>query len=606
MPNSDQDRSIFLELPSQAMKNVYAQIDAAARLTNCVLLLGETGVGKEGIARRLHDRSARASGPFVKVNAGKFDPERIENELFGHVRGAFTGSVANRQGLLKRAHTGTLFLDEIGELACDLQVHLLRVLEEQLVRPQGSDAEARIDVRFVAATNRDLAAAMDRFNAAESKGQPIPTRAFRPDLYARLDGKTIRIPPLSDRPDDVAFLATAFAMREARKLGVSQPVFMPDALRALREHSWQPGNTRTLRSVIENAVTDAGGAEIRLQHLHLDGRRSPSPVERAELVTAALNACGMSDKSAEVTRHLSALRTTVTDGSNEEVLIAKRELLALFSALWKHSEARPYLKRTREDWWGSQTWLKVYELLWTSWVVELPFDFLERSWSVERIARLFSEAPPTSFEKFALHPPISPRLQLSDEQQKVFDTVMLASEKVNILELALGGPSTAVIEALKGAPKVTVIENGTVADLADEIAAAKESGAERIVIEGASCDSDKAYKELAGKLDRLARNGPKLIFWGVRFHGYGGDGVFQGSRRQFFPLEHAGLAWSAENHLLPPCCVRVLEAAVRTSAVTEPLACMRALVGLGLLEQGTDSYGLTAAGQGWLRERASR
>ncbi len=216
-----------------------------------VLLFGETGTGKEVIARAIHDRSKRRAGPFWRVNCGAIAPELIDSELFGHERGAFTGAVGQRKGWFEQAHRGTLFLDEVGELTPAAQVRLLRVLQEgELVRV-GGKSPLTVDVRIVAATHRDLAAM-------------VATRAFREDLYYRLAVFPIVIPPLRDRTEDIPHLARYFASRAAQRFGLRTALPSTEDLRLLSVYPW-PGNIRELAAVLDRAVLLGEGHRLEVQ-----------------------------------------------------------------------------------------------------------------------------------------------------------------------------------------------------------------------------------------------------------------------------------------------------------------------------------------------------
>ncbi|MBL8486796.1 MAG: sigma-54-dependent Fis family transcriptional regulator, partial [Rhodocyclaceae bacterium] len=205
-----------------------------------VLVLGESGTGKEVAARALHQASPRKDGPFVPVNCAAIAPELIESELFGHVRGAYTGAATGREGLFFYARGGTLFLDEISELAYPMQAKLLRVLEERRLRPVGSEQEVPVDVRVVAASNKDLAA-------------EVAAGRFRPDLFYRLQVVELRMPALRERPEDIRELAAHFVEALAPQLGV--PPLMPEdrALRCMQAYDW-PGNVRELRNLVERSL----------------------------------------------------------------------------------------------------------------------------------------------------------------------------------------------------------------------------------------------------------------------------------------------------------------------------------------------------------------
>jgi transcriptional regulator with GAF, ATPase, and Fis domain len=231
---------------SPAMLSVLAQVDRFSMLPWPVLVCGETGVGKERVARALHERGPRAKGPFVPLNGGGLPRELIESELFGHERGAFTGAVQAHRGAFEQAHGGTLFLDEIAELPPDLQTRLLRVLETWQVRRVGSESARRVDVRLVCATHRDLRALVD-------------DAQFRADLYYRIHRLVIEVPPLRTRPEEVPALANHFLTLMQPEIGTR--TLEPDALERLRRHRWR-GNIRELRNVLELAAVDCDGAVI--------------------------------------------------------------------------------------------------------------------------------------------------------------------------------------------------------------------------------------------------------------------------------------------------------------------------------------------------------
>ncbi len=222
--------------------------ERVARSDAPVLLLGETGTGKELFARFVHERSGRAEGPLVPLNCAAVPEALLESELFGHERGAFTGADRRRKGLLELARGGTLFLDEVGEMPAALQAKLLRVLETRQVRRLGGEAEMRVDFRLVAATNRDLALA-------------VKEKRFREDLYYRLAVLSVRLPPLRDRAGDAERLARHFLRELAPRAGKPDLRFSAAALEAIRAGRW-PGNVRELRNLVERAIVLARGAEI--------------------------------------------------------------------------------------------------------------------------------------------------------------------------------------------------------------------------------------------------------------------------------------------------------------------------------------------------------
>jgi DNA-binding NtrC family response regulator len=237
---------------SAAMVDVYNQIARAADSHVPVLIVGESGTGKELVARAVHENSRRAARPFVAVNCGAIAESLLESELFGHVRGAFTGAVADTKGLFEQAHTGTIFLDEIGETSPSLQVKLLRALEEGEVRPVGATRGVRVDNRVLAATNTDLERA-------------VAEQRFRADLYYRLSVLVIRVPPLRDRIEDIGLLAVSF-LRRASDRARRQVELSPAALEALAAYEW-PGNVRQLENVIERLVLFARGSVIEREDL---------------------------------------------------------------------------------------------------------------------------------------------------------------------------------------------------------------------------------------------------------------------------------------------------------------------------------------------------
>jgi len=225
---------------SAAMQEVASLVERVADTESSVLIYGETGTGKELVARALHERSRRRAGPFVAINCAAVPESLIENELFGHARGAFTDARAARTGLMVQANGGTLFLDEIGELPIVLQPKLLRVLQERKVRPLGGDDEVTLDIRVVAATNTDLETAVDE-------------KRFRQDLYFRLNVITVALPPLRARGGDVLLLAQDFLERYAAKAGRAVTGISPEAARLLLAYPW-PGNVRELQNCMERAV----------------------------------------------------------------------------------------------------------------------------------------------------------------------------------------------------------------------------------------------------------------------------------------------------------------------------------------------------------------
>ena len=255
----------FDELVGQSpvLRETLSEIETVAGTASTVLILGETGTGKELVARALHRLSGRG-GTFVKLNCAAIPTGLLESELFGHERGAFTGAVAAKAGRFELAHRGTLFLDEIGEIATDLQPKLLRVLQDQELERVGGTRTIRVDVRVVAATNRDLA-------------QMVAARQFRSDLYYRLNVFPIQVPPLRERAGDVPLLVRHFVERFARRMGKSIDTIPVEALQALERYPW-PGNVRELEHLVERAVILTRGGTLQVPLPDLAPPSHPAPV----------------------------------------------------------------------------------------------------------------------------------------------------------------------------------------------------------------------------------------------------------------------------------------------------------------------------------------
>jgi DNA-binding NtrC family response regulator len=256
---------------SRAIEEVISRAERVAQTRSTVLITGETGTGKELVARAIHDRSAQREMALIKVNCAAIPETLLESELFGHVRGAFTGATANKKGRFALAHGGTIFLDEIGAMTGLLQGKLLRVLQEREFEPLGSERTEKVDVRVIAATNRDL-----RQMVSEGK--------FQEDLYYRLNVIPIEIPPLRDRREDIPGLVEHFLRKHSRRIGKRIDHIEDDALAALRAHDW-PGNVRELENTIERAVVLCGGPVIDLRGISLLGASAPA----ASLPSAALH-----------------------------------------------------------------------------------------------------------------------------------------------------------------------------------------------------------------------------------------------------------------------------------------------------------------------------
>ncbi len=238
---------------SPAIKSILEEIRRVAPTNSTVLLLGETGTGKELLARAIHDCSLRRDAPFIPINCSAIPEHLLESELFGHLKGAFTGATTNKKGLLEEADGGTVFLDEIGDMSPALQAKILRVLEEQEVRPVGSTRSKRVDIRFVVATNRDL---LDSVRRGE----------FREDLYYRVNVLSFYIPPLRERREDIKPLVEFYLKRYSQEFNKRVDKVSEEALSILISYSW-PGNVRELKNVIERAVLLADSDTILPSHL---------------------------------------------------------------------------------------------------------------------------------------------------------------------------------------------------------------------------------------------------------------------------------------------------------------------------------------------------
>ncbi|MDH3712664.1 MAG: sigma-54 dependent transcriptional regulator [Gammaproteobacteria bacterium] len=239
----------------EAMRDVRGQIARVAPTDMTVLILGESGTGKELVARALHEQSRRRDSPIVAVNCASIPEGLIESELFGHEKGAFTGAVKKYEGLVRSADSGTLFLDEIGELPAGVQARLLRVLENNEIRPVGSTKSRSVNIRLVAATHRNL-------------DEMVEQGEFREDLYYRLKVMEILLPPLRERQEDILNLANYLLDKTVKSLSHHALHFTPEALNAIRGYRWQ-GNVRELQNAVERAVILADGNEISVQHLGL-------------------------------------------------------------------------------------------------------------------------------------------------------------------------------------------------------------------------------------------------------------------------------------------------------------------------------------------------
>ena len=251
------------------MIEIYKLVGQVAATRANVLIRGESGTGKELIAQAIHDHSREAVEPFVPINCTAVPATLLESELFGHVRGAFTGAQGDRRGKFALAGRGAIFLDEIGDTSADFQTKLLRVLQERQFYPVGADRPERTEARVIAATHRDL-------EAMVAAGQ------FRADLYYRLRVVEIVVPPLRERAGDLPLLAATLVRRAAAAVGRPEPVLAPDALAALARHAW-PGNVRELENCLTRAVVVASGDVIRAEHLVLGGAAPEGPAKLGTL-----------------------------------------------------------------------------------------------------------------------------------------------------------------------------------------------------------------------------------------------------------------------------------------------------------------------------------
>jgi two-component system response regulator GlrR len=321
-PGDDSWRAALISR-SPRMADMLAEAKLVAVSDASILIRGASGTGKELLARALHLASPRAHGPFIAVNCGAIPEHLLESELFGHVKGAFTGATGHREGLFQAADGGTLFLDEIGDMPAPLQVKLLRVLQERAVRQVGADQDRAVDVRIVSATHRDLDVAMQ-------DGQ------FREDLYYRLNVVTLLLPPLEERREDIALLAHHFLQVLAAKYGKPLNGFAPEALTALVAASW-PGNVRQLYNVVEQACALATSALV------------PLSLVRRALRVPALEVLNYNEAKARFERHYLVQLLRLTDGNVADAArLAERNRTEFYRLLQKY-ELTPSLFRGEAD-----------------------------------------------------------------------------------------------------------------------------------------------------------------------------------------------------------------------------------------------------------------
>ncbi len=311
---------------SEGLREALVQVQRVAPSDTTVLILGESGTGKELLARSVHQLSPRAKGPFVAINCAAIPEALLENELFGHEKGAFTGANARKLGRVEMAQGGTLFLDEIGELPLSLQPKILRLVQEKQFDRVGGTETRQVDLRLVTATNRDLKTM-------------VATREFRDDLYFRLSVIEITIPPLRARRDDILPLAQSFLERFSKDAGRKRALTLsPSSVRALTDHSW-PGNVRELQNGIERAVILCAGDVIEPEHLRLDAQAARRP-QIADVIDMSGSIAEVRDRASDAAEaELVARALTRAEGSVE----GAAELLGLSA-----NALRKRIKR-RED-----------------------------------------------------------------------------------------------------------------------------------------------------------------------------------------------------------------------------------------------------------------
>lgn len=281
----------YLEGQSEAARQLYTYVKLVAPTSMSVLINGASGTGKEYVAKRIHQLSKRSEKPFVAIDCGAIPKELAASEFFGHKKGSFTGAIEDKVGAFIEADGGTIFLDEIGNLSYDVQVQLLRVLQERRVKPIGTTTEVKVDVRLIAATNEDLKAA-------------IKSGAFREDLYHRINEFTIYMPHLCERGEDISLFANFFLDQANRELEKPVPGFLPEAMERISQYTW-PGNLREMRNTVMRAALLAQGNPIRVEHLGID-MNIDKPInilhdpdsERTKIVSALQKCSGNKSKAA--------------------------------------------------------------------------------------------------------------------------------------------------------------------------------------------------------------------------------------------------------------------------------------------------------------------
>jgi two-component system response regulator PilR (NtrC family) len=307
---------------SQAINKLKETIRTVASTGSTILIHGESGTGKELVARAVHTCSQRASEPFVSLNCGAFPETLLETELFGYVKGAFTGAAQNKQGLFEVAHGGTIFLDEIGEMSLTMQVKLLRALQERTIRPVGGTTEIPVDVRVIAATNRDLQ-------------QMVEDKTFREDLYYRISVIPIEVPPLRARQEDIPLLANHFLKRYAPAAGKNIVRINDQAIATLMAYDW-PGNVRQLENTIERGVAMEGGEELNITE---PGERSKAKAAAASMGNGSPDSVGVPAEGIDMEAYIADLERSLLQSALRQsggVQTRAAEMLKLSYRSFRH------------------------------------------------------------------------------------------------------------------------------------------------------------------------------------------------------------------------------------------------------------------------------
>ncbi len=308
---------------SPALRQVLDQVVTVSPTEATVLILGETGTGKELVARALHRLSRRKDGPFIKVNCAAIPTGLLESELFGHEKGAFTGAISQKVGRVELAHGGTLFLDEVGEIPLELQPKLLRMLQDQEFERLGSNRTVKVNLRLVAATNRDLAKGM-------------AAHEFRSDLFYRLSVFPIRIPPLRDRREDIPLLVRYFVLKFARRMNRNIETVPRETIKALADWPW-PGNVRELENLMERSVILSEGNALRVPLSELK-KENPSPLSEPdhsldnaerEHILRVLRETGGALSGPDGAAHRLGLKRTTLQSKMQRLKITRRDYLGL-------------------------------------------------------------------------------------------------------------------------------------------------------------------------------------------------------------------------------------------------------------------------------------